>query len=410
MESRVETTLNMVRTTGDIASSVQAFMEQHGISEESIVARSGLTPAVVHRVLAGQEDCNVSTLLALLDGAHLEVLVVPEAASKAVGSLFEPAKPAVKTRVDIVLDKVRAQEAVTHTRIGMPPMKNEEHPIWSLAAKRLFAALDQPWEERPVTSYRPELLKQYRPNVDSLLPPGVAEELAALGEQRAAQEYFMPTLVMDKFVLEFSWASCRLERERMSLEEAKKILEEDAPGWRDEAVLVSNADAIKMVLRYGRKWPLSIDFIRNSHVQIMKDMLSTRHLGRTRTVHTQVGKSRYRPLRRVPDIDAMLALACAQSAEIRNPIEAAFFLWLHIAYLQVFIEGNKQASRVVANIPLVKARCAPIAFIDIDVHDYMMAMLGFYEFGDASIAADIFEWSYRRSSERYAGIWHLERP
>ncbi|WP_050470588.1 Fic family protein [Herbaspirillum chlorophenolicum] len=404
----------MVKMIGDVAALVLAYMEKHGISEDivlkSILKRTGLAPEVVRGVLTDHADCNVATLLALLDIAHLEMVVIPKPTSKALRTLLEPTTPSVKTRVDIALDMLRAQDTVSDTRVGTSLMKEDESPDWSQAAAKLFAALERHWEERPISNYRPELLKQYRPNVDSLLPAGVADKLAALGEIKAAFNHYMPSLVMDKFVLEFSWASCRLERERMSLDDAKKILEEDNPRWRDEAVLVSNADAIKMVLRYGRQWPLSIDFIRNSHVQIMKDLLATRHLGRTRTVHTQVGKSRYRPLRRAPEIDEMLELVCTKAAEIKNPVEAAFFLWLHIAYLQAFIEGNTQASRVVANIPLVKARCAPIAFIDIDVHYYMMAMLGFYEFGDVSIAADIFEWSYRRSAERYAGIsgiWHL---
>lgn len=401
----------MVKMIGDVAALVLAHMEKHGISEDfvlkSMLKRTGLAPEVVRGVLTDHADCNVATLLALLDIAHLELVVIPKATSKALRTLLEPTRPSVRTRVDIALDMLRAPVAVLDTRVEISLMKKDESPDWSPAATKLFATLGQHWEERPISDYRPELLKQYRPNIDSLLPPGVADELAALGEKRAAYEHFMPALVMDKFVLEFSWASCRLEREQMSLEDAKKILDEDTPRWRDEAVLVSNADAIKMVLQYGQQWPLSIDFIRNSHVQIMKDLLATRHLGRTRTVHMQVGKSRYRPLRRALDINEMLELVCTRAVEIRNPIEAAFFLWLHIAYLQVFIEGNSQASRVVANIPLVKARCAPIAFIDIDIHYYMMAMLGFYEFGDASIAADIFEWSYRRSAERYAGIWHL---
>ncbi|WP_079218462.1 Fic family protein [Herbaspirillum robiniae] len=404
----------MAKMIADVAALVLAYMEKHGISEDfvlkSILKRTGLAPEVVRGVLTDHSDCNVATLLELLDIAHLEMVVIPKTTSKALRTLLGPTRPSVRTRVDIALDMLRAPVAVLDTRVEISRMKKDESPDWSPAATKLFAALEQHWEERPISDYRPELLKQYRPNVDSLLPPGVADELAAFGEKRAAYEHYMPSLVMDKFVLEFSWASCRLEREKMSLEDAKKILDEDAPRWRDEAVLVSNADAIKMVLQYGRQWPLSIDFIRNSHVQIMKDLLATRHLGRTRTVHTQVGKSRYRPLRRALDINEMLELACVRAVEIRNPIESAFFLWIHIAYLQVFIKGNSQASRVVANIPLVKARCAPIAFIDIDIHYYEMAMLGFYEFGDASIAADIFEWSYRRSAERYAGIWHLAKP
>ncbi|MDR9837651.1 Fic family protein [Herbaspirillum huttiense] len=397
----------MVKTTDDIAAFVRTFIHKNGISEESIAVQSGLEQALVRSILAGRADYDARTLIALLNGAGLEMCIIPKMSSQTLEILFASTKPTVKTRVDIAVDGLRAQEEASNTHIEISVMKKEESLNWRPAAEMLFTALAQPWEKRPASKYRLELLAQYRPNVDSLLPQGLADELAVLGEERAAQEFFMPTRQMEKFVLEFSWASCRLEREKMSLEEAKKIIDDDAPRWRDEASLVSNADAIKMVMQYGREWPLSVDFVRNSHVQIMKDLLATRHLGRTRTIDIHVAKSRFMPLCRAPDIDEMLELVCALAAEIKNPIEAAFFLWLHIAYLQAFIEGNTQASRVVANIPLVKACCIPISFIEINIHDYTMAMLGFYELGDVSVAVDVFEWSYRRSAERYTGIWHL---
>ncbi|WAH61865.1 Fic family protein (plasmid) [Pseudomonas silvicola] len=37
---------------------------------------------------------------------------------------------------------------------------------------------------------------------------------------------------------------------------------------------------------------------------------------------------------------------------INNPVESAFFLWVNIAYLQPFEDGNKRTSRLAANIPL----------------------------------------------------------
>ena len=42
-----------------------------------------------------------------------------------------------------------------------------------------------------------------------------------------------------------------------------------------------------------------------------------------------------------------------KARHIKNPIEAAFFLWVNIAYLQPFADGNKRTSRLSANLPLL---------------------------------------------------------
>ena len=37
-----------------------------------------------------------------------------------------------------------------------------------------------------------------------------------------------------------------------------------------------------------------------------------------------------------------------KARRIKNPVEAAFFLWVHLAYLQPFEDGNKRTSRLAA--------------------------------------------------------------
>ena len=67
-----------------------------------------------------------------------------------------------------------------------------------------------------------------------------------------------------------------------------------------------------------------------------------------------------------------------QGAAIKNPVESAFFLWVNIAYLQPFEDGNKRTSRLSPTSPdALQLRSAV-------VHgrgpaDYAHAMLGVYE-------------------------------
>ena len=86
---------------------------------------------------------------------------------------------------------------------------------------------------------------------------------------------------------------------------------------------------------------------------------------------------------------------------VKNPVEAAFFLWVQVAYLQPFEDGNERTSRLAANLPLILSNCAPLSFLDVEVQDYACAMLGVYERNDVRLATELFEWTYRRSIEKY---------
>ncbi len=43
------------------------------------------------------------------------------------------------------------------------------------------------------------------------------------------------------------------------------------------------------------------------------------------------------------------------------------------------------------------SNCAPLSFVDVSRVDYANAMLGVYEECKVAIAAELFEWTYRRS-------------
>jgi hypothetical protein len=74
---------------------------------------------------------------------------------------------------------------------------------------------------------------------------------------------------------------------------------------------------------------------------------------------------------------------------------------VNIAYLQPFVDGNKRTSRLAANMPFLLSNCAPLSFLDVGQQEYALAMLAVYERQDVSLAAELFEWTYRRSIERY---------
>jgi hypothetical protein len=127
-------------------------------------------------------------------------------------------------------------------------------------------------------------------------------------------------------------------------------------------------------------------------------------LGAIRSTIVNVSDTVYVPSQ-VPALLAEMLHAIVEKARaIRNPIECAFFLWVNIAYLQPFEDGNKRTSRLASNLPLLLSNCAPLSFLNVEPSDYAMAMLGLYEQQDVSLAVDLFDWTYRRSITKYRAI------
>ena len=53
------------------------------------------------------------------------------------------------------------------------------------------------------------------------------------------------------------------------------------------------------------------------------------------------------------------------AAAISDPFEQAFFVTIHLSYLQPFEGVNKRVSRLAANIPLIHHNLCPLSFVDV---------------------------------------------
>lgn len=69
-------------------------------------------------------------------------------------------------------------------------------------------------------------------------------------------------------------------------------------------------------------------------------------------------------------LGAMPETIVAKARLIKNPVEAAFFLWINLAYLQPSEASKKRTSRLAANIPLMLYSCSPLSFLDVAPRDY----------------------------------------
>jgi Fic family protein len=238
-------------------------------------------------------------------------------------------------------------------------------------------------------SYRREFVDRYQPNESSLLPVDLAralQEQARLQGQQPASNY--AHRVLDQLLIDLSWQSSRLEGNRKTLLATRELFlrGRSAGDDTDATMLLNHKDAIEFLVDAVPTYGFTLPVIRNVQSTLMNGLLADASaLGSTRT-------------------DEMLGSIVEKSRAIRNPIECAFFLWVNIAYLQPFQDGNKRTSRLCANVPLLLSNCAPLSFLDVEPINYAMAMIGVYEQQDVSLAVDLFDRTYRRSIEKYRAI------
>lgn len=279
---------------------------------------------------------------------------------------------------------------------------------WGAEALSLRAQLGAPMGTRTPVSYQRMLVDGYVPNQSSLLPVRLAESLFATGRaqgQQPAGTY--ARRVLEQLLIDLSWHSARLEGNRKSLLDTRELFAKGRSSGDDvdAVMLLNHKEAIEFMVDAVPEYGITVPVVRNVQSLLMQGLLENPgSIGAIRKTVVNITDSVYVPTQVPLLLGEMLGQVVEKARNIKNPAEAAFFLWVNIAYLQPFEDGNKRTSRLCANLPLMLANCAPLSFLDVESADYAMAMLGVYERLDVTLAVELFEWTYRRSMSKYRAI------
>ncbi|KTT26377.1 hypothetical protein SB14R_04235 [Pseudomonas oryzihabitans] len=273
------------------------------------------------------------------------------------------------------------------------------------AAQALKNQLLQPLASRRPVSYQTHFVLDYVPNQSSLLPESLAHALAAEGGmsgQQPAGTY--ARRVLEPLLIDLSWSSSRLEGNPFSLLATEELFKKGtADGDLDAVMLLNHKAAIEFLIDAVPGYGLTSMVIYNLHALLMQDLLAdSAGLGAIRHKIVNISGTTYYPCQVPAQLQEMFELILDKARQINNPVEAAFFLWVNLAYLQPFEDGNKRTSRLAANIPLMLYNRAPLSFLDIEAQDYAYAMMGVYEHCNVALAVELFEQVYRRSIAKYA--------
>lgn len=270
--------------------------------------------------------------------------------------------------------------------------------------------LQTPYNRRRPVGYNREFIDRYVPDKTPYLSETDRQRLHEAGG-------FAPTpplgtysrRILERLLIDLSWASSRLEGNTYDILETEQLIRfgEEASGKnRKETVMILNhKEAVQYLIEHLEDIAISRSEVLNIHALLADGLLVDPMMGgRLRRAPVGISVSSYRPLDNPFVIEEEFDILLHKAAAITDPFEQSFFVLVHIPYLQAFHDVNKRTSRIVANIPLLKAGLAPMSFLAMDDRAYVAGMLGVYELNNASLLRETYVDAYLATAENYKAL------
>ncbi len=291
------------------------------------------------------------------------------------------------------------------------PSNAPELPGLSREALAVRQLVHRPIAARTPVGYQRAFLGEYQPNQTRYLPDELREQLHVQGRSpvggRPAGTYALQ--ILDRLLIDLSWASSRLEGNTYTrLDTHNLIAFGKAAEGKDSVetqMVLNHKQAIEMLVEGAEVIEFDRFTFQNLHALLAENLLSeSGAAGRLREIEVGISGTVYQPLAIPAQIDELFGEILEKADAIDDPFEQAFFIMVHLPYLQPFEDVNKRVSRLGANIPLIQHNLAPLSFVDVPREEYISATLGVYELNRVELLRDVFVWAYRRSCQRYTAI------
>lgn len=278
-------------------------------------------------------------------------------------------------------------------------------------AEEIKAYVRQPIQGRRPVGYHIGLLEAYQPNATCYLPEKLREQLHVLGRSPADQAPAgtFARDILNRLLIDLSWASSRLEGNTYNRLDTERLIRFGEAAEGKDAIetqmILNHKAAIEYLVHDAERVAVNADTVIALHAFLSDGLLADpMACGRLRNRAVEIGGSVYLPMALPQRIEELFGIVLGMAAEIRDPFEQAFFLMVHLPYLQPFEDVNKRVSRLAANIPLIKGNLSPLSFIDVPERAYVDALLGVYELNRIELLSDVFVWAYERSCQQYVAV------
>ncbi|MDZ4252232.1 MAG: Fic family protein [Sulfuritalea sp.] len=291
------------------------------------------------------------------------------------------------------------------------PLTAEVDVPTSPEGEEIKAYVRQPIQKRKPVGYDRSFLETYRPNETPYLTPEIREHLHNIGRspdgERPAGTYARD--ILGRLLIDLSWASSRLEGNTYTRLDTQNLIElgraAEGKDQSEAQMILNHKAAIELLAEQAEDIGFNTFTFFNLHALLSENLLADpTESGRLRHRIVEASGTVFHPLGIPQQIDSYFRMVLDKTDAIDDPFEQAFFIMVHVPYLQPFVDVNKRVSRLGANIPLIRHNLCPLSFIDVPERAYEEGTLGVYELKQVALLRDVFVWAYERSCQRYMAI------
>jgi len=278
-------------------------------------------------------------------------------------------------------------------------------------SRDLLTRLRQPLAARTPVAYEREWLAAYEPNKTFYLDQHTRGLLRRIGDTGMAESP-MGTYgreILDRLLIDLSWASSRLEGNTYTRLDTERLIRfgEEAAGKDalETQMILNHKHAIEMLVESAGEIGFNRYSFLNLHGLLSENLMpDPTASGRLRLREVHITGTVYTPSAIPQLIEDCFHELLTKAELIRDPFEQAFFIQVHLPYLQPFEDVNKRVARIGANIAFIKRNLCPLTFVEVPERANVEALLGVYELRRVDLLRDVFVWAYERSAQRYVQV------
>jgi Fic/DOC family len=321
------------------------------------------------------------------------------------------------SKLEKELKKIKVSGGSKATRYHLIVIETESTPSLLIplsdSGQEILNFVSQALHQRKPVSYNRDFLDQYKPNITTYLSLADLKSLDRIGKTRISQEPAgtYAREILNRLLIDLSWNSSRLEGNTYSLLDTQQLIafgkSAEGKSALDAQMILNHKEAIEFLVENAEEIGFNRYTIMNLHGLLSNNLLpDPSAVGRLRTIEVGISNSVFIPLGIPQLISEIFDQILEKATAIENPFERAFFVTVHLPYLQPFDDVNKRVSRLAANIPFLQGNLSLLSFVDVPSDLYTQGIKGVYELNRIELLRDVFVWAYQRSADRYAAIQH----
>ena len=278
-------------------------------------------------------------------------------------------------------------------------------------SRELLSQLRKPLAARAPVAYERDWLEAYEPNKTFYLDEHTRNLLRRIGDTGMATRPIgtYGREILDRLLIDLSWASSKLEGNTYTRLDTERLIrygeEADGKDALETQMILNHQHAIEMLVESAGEVGFNRYTFLNLHGLLSENLMpDPTASGRLRQREVNISGTVYTPSAIPQVVEECFEQLLRKAEQIDDPFEQAFFILVHLPYLQPFEDVNKRVARIGANIAFIKHNLCPLTFVEVPERAYVEALLGVYELRRIDLLRDVFVWAYERSAQRYTQV------